>query len=80
MLKANAENYAALDSKAVALCGLALGGEAGRVADALESYRAARKINRAPGVVKRVLMLFDAVAVLDTRRALTGVREGVGET
>lgn len=78
MLKANAENYAALDSNALALCGLALGGEAGRAADAIESYRAARKITRDPGVVKRVLLLFDALAVLDTGGALTGVRAAAG--
>ena len=40
----------------------------------LPRYRAARKINRDPGVVKRLLQLFDALAVLDTHGALAGVR------
>ena len=74
MLKANSDNYQALDSKALALCGLALCGGTGRSADVIDSYRAARKINRDAGVVKRVLQLFDALAVLDTGGALAGVR------
>ncbi len=74
MLQANSENYEALDSKALALCGLALCEEAGRAADAIESYRAARKINCDPGIVKRILQHFDALAVLDRGNTLAGVR------
>jgi tetratricopeptide (TPR) repeat protein len=74
MLKANSDNYQAFDSKALALCGLALCGGTGRSSDAIDSYRAARKLNRDSGVVKRVLELFDALAVLDTGGAIAGVR------
>jgi tetratricopeptide (TPR) repeat protein len=74
LLKANSDNYEALNSKALALCGMVLCGATGRSADVLASYRAARKINRDAGVVKRVLQLFDALAVLDTGGALAGVR------
>ena len=66
------EYLGALDSKGLALCGLALLGEdPGLAADA---YRAARAINRDPGIVSRVLRLFDALAVADTEGALAGVR------
>ena len=78
MLKANADNYKALDSKALALCGMLLCGATGRSADVIDNYRAARKINRDAGVVKRVLELFDALAVLDTGGALAGVRAAAG--
>jgi tetratricopeptide (TPR) repeat protein len=74
ILEENSYNYEALDSKALALCGLALCGETGRAADAMDSYRAARKINGDAGVVKRVLQLFDALAVLDTGGVLARVR------
>jgi tetratricopeptide (TPR) repeat protein len=73
MLDADPDNYRALDSKALALCGLALCGETGQ-AEAIETYRAARKINSGVGVVKRVLQLFNALAVLDTGGVLLGVR------
>jgi tetratricopeptide (TPR) repeat protein len=74
MLDANSDNYRAFDSKALAVCGLALCGGSKLAADAIETYRLARKINRDVGVVKRVLQLFDALAVLDTGGALAGVR------
>ena len=74
ILDVNSDNYQALDSKALALSGLALCGETGRAADAIESYRAARRISRDAGTVKRVLQLFDALAVLDTGGTLAGVR------
>jgi tetratricopeptide (TPR) repeat protein len=75
ILEANPANYQALDSKALALCGLVLCGGTARTAEAVEAYRAARQINRDAGVVKRVLQLFDALAVLDKDGALAEVRD-----
>jgi len=75
--------YAALDSKGLALCGLALcearnprNQVSGRnlVSEAVAAFRAARAINRDAGVVKRVLRLFDALAAADTAGVLAGVR------
>ena len=74
ILEANPDNYQALDSKALVICCLVLCGELGRAAEAIETYRAARQINRDAGVVKRVLQLFDALAVLDKDGALAEVR------
>ena len=74
ILDANSDNYEALDSKALALSGLAFSGGTGRDADAIDCYRAARTINSDAGTVKRVLELFDALAVLDAGGALAGVR------
>ncbi len=65
----------ALDAKGLALCGLALCGAAARVTDAIAAYRAARKINKDAGVVKRVLRLLDALAVVDTDGVLAEVRK-----
>ena len=56
---------------------LALCGGTGRSSDAIDSYRAARKINRGAGVVKCVLELFDALAMLDTGDAIAEVRTAV---
>ena len=78
MLKANSDNFQALDSKALALCGLVLCGATGRSADVIDNYRAARKINRDAGVVKRVLELFDALAVARYRRRTRGTPGGSG--
>jgi hypothetical protein len=71
---ADAQNYLALDTKGLALCGLTLCDGANRTSAAIEAYRAARAINKDAGVVARVLRLFDAVAVVDSAGALKDVR------
>jgi hypothetical protein len=53
---------------------MVLCGATGRSAEVIDSYRAARRINRDAGVVKRVSQLFDALAVLDTGGALAELR------
>src|SRR5262249_49579284 len=62
LLSANAQNYEALDSKGLALCGLALTEDPKHIAEAVAAYRAARAITKATGIVQRVLRLFDALA------------------
>ena len=74
LLTHSPQSFRALDSKGLALCGLAVLGEAGRVGEAVEAYRAARAINRDAGVVGRVLRLFDALAQADAAGVLAGVR------
>jgi len=67
--------FYALDSKGLALCGLAVVGSSDLTGLAREAYRAARAINKDAGNVARVLRLFDALAVADTEGVLAGVRE-----
>lgn len=74
MLMYSAQNYVALDSKGLALCGLAVCGDIGRVAEAAEVYRAAREINKDEGIVGRALRLFDTLAEADAAGMLAGVR------
>jgi len=76
--------YDALDTVGLAQAGLALCGARNpvfvknrvseHVTTAIESYSAARAITSAPGIVRRVLRLFDALAVIDTEGVLTDVR------
>ena len=77
LLAQTPELYGALDAKGIALCGLAVVG-AGLVSalvpahtgrpqgsplqDAVNTFRAARKINRDPGIVARVVRWVDALA------------------
>jgi len=48
------------------------------VAEAIETFRAARKIAPHAGVVKRVLRLFDELVKCDEEGILKEVREAVG--
>jgi hypothetical protein len=79
LLGHNDTNYGALDAKGLALCGLALCDEdTNYIPDAISSYEAARSITRAPGIVGRVLQLFDELVKADTQELLSGVREEAG--
>ena len=73
-LQHTAENYLALDCKALASCGLALNGQPDQLADAIAAFRAARAITTAPGIVARTLRLLDAIAASDTTGLLTAAR------
>jgi tetratricopeptide (TPR) repeat protein len=71
------KNYAALDCKALSLCGLALCETEKKllhVEEAIKTYRAARAIDRDPGYVKGVLRLFDELAKEDKEGILLKVR------
>jgi tetratricopeptide (TPR) repeat protein len=75
----NEQNYGALDAKGLALCGLALCDEdTNYIPDAISSYEAARSITRAPGIVGRVLRLFNELGKADTQGLISGVREAAG--
>ncbi|HYN85363.1 MAG TPA: tetratricopeptide repeat protein [Pyrinomonadaceae bacterium] len=75
LLTFSKENLRALYSKALALCGLALCGDAGRAGEAAGAYRAARAINKDAGIRTRVLLLFDTLAEADVAGVLAGVRK-----
>jgi tetratricopeptide (TPR) repeat protein len=76
-LEQTSGDYAALDTKALALCGLALTTEPGRAAEACTVFRAARAITSADGIVRRTLALFDALAAADQGGILAGTRQAV---
>ena len=78
LLELAADNYRALDTKALALSGLALVGDSSRVTEASTVFGAARAITRAPGIVRRVLRLFDALAACDEGDVLGPVRHSAG--
>jgi len=83
ILNQTPQYYTALDAKVLALSGLALceikKGENGNpqqyIESAKEAYQKARSINADAGVVRRVLRLFDALAVADEKGVLEAVRE-----
>ena len=76
-LEQDSGDYAALDTKALALCGLALTTEPGKSAEACTVFRAARAITSAEGIVRRTRALFDALAAADPGGILAGTRQAV---
>jgi tetratricopeptide (TPR) repeat protein len=74
LLEYTGDNYQALDSKALALCGLTLLGDTPRLPEADAAAQAARAVNRNAGVVRRVLRLLDALAPADQAGIIAPVR------
>jgi tetratricopeptide (TPR) repeat protein len=74
LLHHTSDNYHALDTKALALCGLALLGDSARLTEAMAAIRAARAIIQAAGVVRDVSRLFNALAVQGEGDALDEIR------
>jgi tetratricopeptide (TPR) repeat protein len=80
-LQQTSEDYEALDTKALALCGLALTTDPANAAEAATAFRAARAITSADGIVGQTLALFNALAATDRAGILTGVRPALkGDT
>jgi len=73
-LEHSSGDFAALDTKALALCGLALTTSPSEAAEACTVFRAARAITSADGIVRRTLALFDALAAADQGGILAGTR------
>ncbi len=81
LLQQASSAYAALDTKALALCGLTLTSDPGKAVQATAAFRAARSITSADGIVRQALALFDALAAADRGDILTGIRpEAEGRT
>lgn len=74
MLARTPKLYAAMDIKALALCGLALYGNPQHIPEAKDAFKTARAINSDSGYVRLVLHLFDATAKADADGILTEVR------
>lgn len=77
LLKKFDKNLLALDTKALALCGLALCEDERHRELAAEALHDARKITKAKGIVARVLTKFDALAQADTDGVLAPLRNVV---
>jgi len=67
-------DYDALDTKALALCGLALTTDPGNAAKAATVFQAARAVTTADGITNRTLALFDALAAADRGGVLAPTR------
>jgi tetratricopeptide (TPR) repeat protein len=74
LLTETSQLYAALEAKGLSLCGLALCEDSRHLVAAQDSYRAARTVTSADGVVRQALLMFDALAVADTTHLLATVR------
>jgi tetratricopeptide (TPR) repeat protein len=79
--------YSALDARGLALCGLALCDDRlltmdrkKKINEAVETFRAARKIAPHAGVVKSVLRLFDELVKCDEEGTLNDVRKAAEGT
>lgn len=68
------KSYLVLDSKGLALCGLALCEDKKYITEAINTYKEARAIAREAGVTGRVQRLFDALASADGAGLLNRVR------
>ena len=66
--------YEVHNTKALALCGLALTIDPDKAAEAIAPFRAARAITSADGIIKQNLALFDTLALADRDGILSGSR------
>jgi hypothetical protein len=74
LVQAAENNYRVLFAKGLALSGLALRDGTHHVSAAVQTYRAARAITSAPGIISRQLRLFDALAAAGSTGALAEAR------
>jgi tetratricopeptide (TPR) repeat protein len=74
MLERDGQSPGQLETKAMALCGITICGGGDHVAAARKGYKAARRMNKDVGSVRRELRLFDALAEADEAGVLAGVR------
>jgi tetratricopeptide (TPR) repeat protein len=74
LLRQADDDYDALDTKALALCGLAVVDDPGLAGAASAAFRTARAITCAAGIVRRTLRLFDHLATGDADHVLDPVR------
>ncbi len=79
LLEKSDQNFSALDTKALALCGLALCEDERHLAAATEAFRAARKITQARGVLTTILQQFDALTQADPDGILTPLRKAAAQ-
>ena len=73
-LQQTESDYRAMNVQALAHCGLTLTDDSGHIDNAIMSFRAARAITTAPGILGRTLRLLDAIAAADSAGTLNAVR------
>jgi tetratricopeptide (TPR) repeat protein len=74
MLNRCDQNYSALDTKGLAMAGLAVLGVSERAVEAIGTFRAAWALTCAPGLVARLLRLINNMTVVDNSGILAEVR------
>jgi tetratricopeptide (TPR) repeat protein len=74
----NNTNANALDCKGLAQCGLALCDDHEQISLAVSTYRAARAINRHPGIIRNAVRWLDTLAILDSSALLEDARRAAG--
>jgi tetratricopeptide (TPR) repeat protein len=74
LIAQGADNYQAIDSVGLSLCGLVLCGDPSQIPVARAAYQAARALTSDAGIVRDVLQRFDALAQADTNGILAEVR------
>jgi len=67
-------DYATLDARALALCGLTATGHPAALADAVATFHHARRITTAPGIIARTLRLLDQIVGTTHNDELTPAR------
>lgn len=80
MLDFTAQNFGAIDAKALAACGLALCDESISTDKAIELFLSARAINRDAGVIARITTLFNELAKAPGGARLEPVRSAAAFT
>jgi tetratricopeptide (TPR) repeat protein len=76
-LEQTSDAYRELDTKALALCGLALTTDPSSTAEATTAFVAAREITSADGIINQTLALFDVLAAADHGGILADIRPAV---
>ncbi|TKB66224.1 MAG: TIR domain-containing protein [Nitrospira sp.] len=77
VLRRTPRYYRVLDAMGLSYSGLALLKPDQYLDLAVEAYEAARLVTHEPGIVRRRLLLFDALAKIDSERKLTLVRNAI---
>ena len=79
LLARTPDNFGALDTRALALCGLTVVDEPSHETAAVAAFQRARAITDAPGVVRRVVRLLDALTAGDAGVLVPQRRAAIGD-
>jgi len=65
LIKESPKNWEALDTKGLALCGMAIAGHSSQLSEAIVAFKTARSVTRDAGIVRRALLQLDMLAPAD---------------
>jgi tetratricopeptide (TPR) repeat protein len=77
VLKRTSGYYRVLDAMGLSYSGLTLSENEPYLDEAIEAYQASRLLTHDPGIVRRRLFLFDALAQSDSEKKLASVRDAI---